>query len=206
MCSGAVEVLRSHSSAHMRKHAMLRLAFCWRYRSDCWTARGGGCGERMRPRRPAADKHVALSDAALGDRTLTVSQAAQAQLQCFLAPHVAEATRAWTGPHSAVQYGRVHGEGALFKEVLEKIEAKELIAKIGDKVDEDYIHDFRNWVVGIGKRSFTPTQIAENASAVIDAISKAKPASFKGIYVKSITLSSSMSPGIKVSTSAISQS
>jgi large subunit ribosomal protein L1 len=60
--------------------------------------------------------------------------------------------------------------------------------------------------VGIGKRSFTPAQIAENASAVIDAISRAKPASFKGVYLKSITLSSSMSPGIKVSTSAISQS
>jgi large subunit ribosomal protein L1 len=60
--------------------------------------------------------------------------------------------------------------------------------------------------VGIGKLSFTPAQIVENASTVIDAITKAKPASFKGVYVKSITLSSSMSPGIRVSPSAISQS
>jgi len=59
--------------------------------------------------------------------------------------------------------------------------------------------------VGIGKRSFTPTQIAENASAVIEAITKAKPSSFKGIYVKSITLSSSMSPGIRIAPSAFSQ-
>jgi ribosomal protein L1, bacterial/chloroplast len=52
--------------------------------------------------------------------------------------------------------------------------------------------------VGIGKRSFTPAQIAENAAAVIDAVSKAKPASFKGVYIKSITLSSSMSPGVQL--------
>ena len=52
--------------------------------------------------------------------------------------------------------------------------------------------------VGVGKRSFTPAQIAENASAVIEAVSKAKPNSFKGIYIKSITLSSSMSPGVQL--------
>lgn len=52
--------------------------------------------------------------------------------------------------------------------------------------------------VGVGKRSFTPAQIAENASAVIDAVAKAKPNSFKGVYIKSITLSSSMSPGVQL--------
>lgn len=52
--------------------------------------------------------------------------------------------------------------------------------------------------VGIGKRSFTATQIAENASAVIDAIGKAKPASFKGQYIKSVFISSSQSPGIRL--------
>ncbi len=52
--------------------------------------------------------------------------------------------------------------------------------------------------VGVGKRSFTSAQIVENAAAVIDAVNKAKPASFKGIYVKSITLSSSMSPGVQL--------
>jgi large subunit ribosomal protein L1 len=52
--------------------------------------------------------------------------------------------------------------------------------------------------VGIGKRSFTPAQIAENASAVLDAIAKAKPASFKGHYIKSVVISSSMSPGVKL--------
>jgi len=50
--------------------------------------------------------------------------------------------------------------------------------------------------VGIGKRSFTAAQIAENASAVIDAIGKAKPASFKGQYIKTVALSSSQSPAV----------
>lgn len=52
--------------------------------------------------------------------------------------------------------------------------------------------------VGVGKRSFTPAQIVENAAAVIEAVGKAKPASFKGHYIKSITISSSMSPGVKL--------
>jgi large subunit ribosomal protein L1 len=52
--------------------------------------------------------------------------------------------------------------------------------------------------VGIGKRSFTAAQIAENAAAVLDAIARAKPASFKGHYVKSVAISSSMSPGVKL--------
>jgi len=53
--------------------------------------------------------------------------------------------------------------------------------------------------VGIGKRSFTPEQIAENAEAVISAIGKARPASFKGSgYIKSISISSSMSPGVRL--------
>jgi large subunit ribosomal protein L1 len=52
--------------------------------------------------------------------------------------------------------------------------------------------------VGVGKRSFTSTQIAENISAVIEAVAKAKPNSFKGIYIKSVTISSSMSPGVQL--------
>lgn len=52
--------------------------------------------------------------------------------------------------------------------------------------------------VGIGKRSFSPQQIAENATAVLDAVGKAKPASFKGHYIRGVTLSSSMSPAVRV--------
>ena len=44
-----------------------------------------------------------------------------------------------------------------------------------------------NLGVGVGKRSFTPAQILENAAAVLDAVGKAKPASFKGgQYIKKI--------------------
>ena len=52
--------------------------------------------------------------------------------------------------------------------------------------------------VGVGKRSFTNDQILENAAAVLEAIGKAKPAAFKGHYIKSLTISSSMSPGVKI--------
>ena len=52
--------------------------------------------------------------------------------------------------------------------------------------------------VGIGKRSFSPAQIAENAQAVLEAVGKAKPASFKGHYIRSVTISSSMSPGVRL--------
>ena len=52
--------------------------------------------------------------------------------------------------------------------------------------------------VGIGKRSFTPAQIVENAQAVIEAVNKAKPSSFKGVYIKTVAISSTMSPGVRV--------
>ncbi len=56
--------------------------------------------------------------------------------------------------------------------------------------------------VGIGKRSFSSEQIIENAAAVIDAISKAKPASFKGgVYIKTIAISSSQSPAVHIAAS-----
>ena len=60
--------------------------------------------------------------------------------------------------------------------------------------------------VGIGKRSFTPAQIIENATVVIDAIGKAKPATFKGsTSIKTVALSSSMSPGVHVSAAEFSK-
>ena len=50
----------------------------------------------------------------------------------------------------------------------------------------------------IGKASFTAEQLAENYGAVYDEILRMKPAAAKGKYVKSITVSSTMSPGVKV--------
>src|SRR5467141_1942372 len=50
----------------------------------------------------------------------------------------------------------------------------------------------------IGKIQFDGTKLAENAQAVIDAVVKAKPAAAKGKYVKKITLTSTMGPGITI--------
>jgi len=50
----------------------------------------------------------------------------------------------------------------------------------------------------IGRISFTPEKLAENANELITTLVKMKPSSAKGIYLKSITVASSMSPGIKI--------
>ena len=50
----------------------------------------------------------------------------------------------------------------------------------------------------IGKKSFGQEKLVENYSALMDAIVKAKPAAAKGTYLKSVTLASTMGPGIKV--------
>jgi large subunit ribosomal protein L1 len=56
---------------------------------------------------------------------------------------------------------------------------------------------------GVGKASFSEAQIAENVRAFVDAVNKAKPAGAKGTYVKKISLSSSMGPGVKLDASAL---
>lgn len=55
--------------------------------------------------------------------------------------------------------------------------------------------------VTIGKKSFEPAALAENYGAVYDEILRMKPASAKGKYVKSVTISSTMSPGVPVDSS-----
>ena len=50
----------------------------------------------------------------------------------------------------------------------------------------------------IGKKSFGKEQLVENYTALMDAIIKAKPAAAKGTYLKSVTLASTMGPGVKV--------
>ena len=54
--------------------------------------------------------------------------------------------------------------------------------------------------VGIGKVSFETSQIVENYGALLDEILRAKPSSSKGRYLKSITMATTMGPGIKVDT------
>jgi large subunit ribosomal protein L1 len=65
--------------------------------------------------------------------------------------------------------------------------------KIDFKVDKTgIIH------TSIGKVSFSPEQIADNANEVIQTLNRLKPASAKGTYIRSITLSSTMSPAVPV--------
>lgn len=54
--------------------------------------------------------------------------------------------------------------------------------------------------VPVGKVSFTATQIAENARAVIEAVAKARPSSVKGLFIRSCALSATMSPAVRVDT------
>ena len=52
----------------------------------------------------------------------------------------------------------------------------------------------------VGKASFTAEQLNDNFNTLMDAIVKAKPASAKGQYMKSVTITSTMGPGVKVRT------
>jgi large subunit ribosomal protein L1 len=54
----------------------------------------------------------------------------------------------------------------------------------------------------VGKTSFEPARLVENAHALVDSVVKAKPAAAKGKYVKSITVSSTMGPGVRVDTAS----
>jgi len=54
--------------------------------------------------------------------------------------------------------------------------------------------------VPIGKKSFTDEQLMQNFKAVASAIIRAKPASAKGTYMKSLVVSTTMGPGVKVDT------
>ena len=55
----------------------------------------------------------------------------------------------------------------------------------------------------VGKASFTEEQLADNFQALMGAINKAKPASAKGQYLRSVTLTSTMGPGVKLNTAKL---
>ena len=59
--------------------------------------------------------------------------------------------------------------------------------------------------VPVGKASFTSEQLSDNFQALMGAINKAKPASLKGQYIKSATLTSTMGPGVKLNVVKIAQ-
>ncbi len=57
---------------------------------------------------------------------------------------------------------------------------------------------------GIGKASFTDEAITANVRAVMEALAKAKPSGAKGVYVRRVSLSSTMGPGFKIDTASLS--
>ena len=58
--------------------------------------------------------------------------------------------------------------------------------------------------VPLGKASFTEEQLADNFQTLMDAINKAKPAAVKGQFLKSVTLTSTMGPGVKINPAKLS--
>ena len=81
------------------------------------------------------------------------------------------------------------------KKAIEEIKA----GKIEYRLDKtNIIH------VPIGKASFTEEKLAENFSTLMDAIIKARPSVLKGQFLRSVTLASTMGPGIKVNTISLS--
>jgi large subunit ribosomal protein L1 len=55
-----------------------------------------------------------------------------------------------------------------------------------------------NLHVPLGKVSFTPQQVLDNFTALMEAVNRAKPSGAKGIYIKRVTLTSTMAPGIRI--------
>ena len=72
--------------------------------------------------------------------------------------------------------------------------------KIDFKVDKNGIVH-----ASVGKVSFTPDQIRDNAKEFVSALVKLKPAAAKGTYIKSVFLSSTMSSGIKIEPKSIDE-
>lgn len=97
--------------------------------------------------------------------------------------------------------GRVLGPRGL----MPSPKAGTVTPKVGEAVEEimkgkiDYrVSKTANIHVPVGKASFTPDQIRENAAAIIDSVIKARPASAKGTYLKTCCISSTMGPGFRL--------
>ena len=88
-----------------------------------------------------------------------------------------------------------HGDGGIHPNcrATRCIGLRQCAGKIDFKVDKyGIIH------TAVGKISFTPEQIVENAKEVVNTIIKLKPSAAKGTYVLSIYLSTTMSPGLQI--------
>lgn len=97
------------------------------------------------------------------------------------------------GPRGLMPSPKTGTVGVNVKEIVAELKA----GKISYRVDKG-----ANVQAPVGKISFTPEALEENALALIRSIVRAKPQSSKGTYVKSITISSTMSPGLPVELTA----
>ena len=59
---------------------------------------------------------------------------------------------------------------------------------------------------GVGKISFDDEALVENVNAFVGAISRAKPSGVKGTYIKKVSLSSTMGPGLKIDIASLNMS
>jgi len=75
---------------------------------------------------------------------------------------------------------------------------KQAVAEIKAGKVEYRLDKAANIHVVVGKASFTKEALLENLTAIMDAIVRAKPASAKGTYLKSVTLTSTMGPGVRI--------
>ena len=92
------------------------------------------------------------------------------------------------GPRGLMPNPKTDTVGPNIKEIIESLKK----GKVGFKNDDtSNIHQL------IGKISFTTEQLKENLETFMEAIKKVRPAGVKGTYIKSMTLTSSMGPGIK---------
>jgi large subunit ribosomal protein L1 len=55
----------------------------------------------------------------------------------------------------------------------------------------------------VGKANFTEQQLVENVKAFMSALSKAKPAGVKGVFIQKVSLSSTMGPGVRVELNSV---
>jgi large subunit ribosomal protein L1 len=120
--------------------------------------------------------------------------------------YIAKIKAGWTAVDVIITIGRILGPrglmpnpktGTVTMEIGKAVEEVKA-GKIDFKVDKyGIIH------AGIGKVSFDGTKIRENASELIQTLVKLKPSAAKGTYIKSIYLSSTMSPGIQIDAKSV---
>jgi large subunit ribosomal protein L1 len=103
-------------------------------------------------------------------------------------PKLAKAAKV-LGPKGLMPNPKTDTVGVNVKKMIEELKK----GKVSFKND-----DTANIHVAIGKASFAADKLAENIQAVIDALSRSKPASAKGVYFQNIALTSSMGPAVKI--------